>query len=215
MSTVVSTPPIAPSPNRGAAYCRHDPSRIVGTMTADDYITFDRAAKERHEFIHGRVVQVSGGSPEHNMICFDTGRVIANQLQTAGGTCDALGSDQKVYINEDLFLYPDLTVVCGEGQFDQRDMLRNPTLIVEVLSPSTEKEDRTDKFRDYQSIDSLRHYVLIEQERVSVTHYEKIVGGLWAIVGDYTRLSDGWNLTLGETTITIPLTEIYRRVSFE
>lgn len=212
MSTVFSKPPTS---GRGTPYLRYDPARVVGTMTVEEYLAFERSAKERYEYHYGRVIQVPGGSPEHNMISMDTAYVLMSLLRAAKSTCDVLGSDQKVYVNDDLYLYPDVTVVCDDPQFDHQDMLRNPTLIVEVLSPSTEKEDRTDKFRDYQTIESLRHYVLIEQERVSITHYEKIVGGLWAIVGDYTRLTDGWKLTLGDTTITIPLTEIYRRVPFE
>ena len=214
MPTITSVPSPSSS-GRVVYYLRHDPSRVVGTMTTEEYIVFERAASERYEYIHGRVVQVSGGNPEHNMISLDMAYILMSLLRASRSICDVLGSDQKVYVSEDLYLYPDVTVVCGNAQFDHRDMLRNPALIVEVLSPSTEKEDRTDKFRDYQTIESLRHYVLIEQDRVSITHYEKIAGGLWAIVGDYTQLTEGWKLTIADTAITIPLAEIYRRVSFE
>src|SRR5690349_11653887 len=113
-------------------------------MTVDEYVTFERAAKEKHEFREGVVIRVAGGSPEHNMICMDTAGALSNALKAAGGKCDVLGSDQKVHVSDSLYLYPDLTVVCGAAQFDDRDALRNPVALIEVLSPSTEREDRTD-----------------------------------------------------------------------
>jgi Uma2 family endonuclease len=112
-----------------------------------------------------------------------------------------------------LYYLPDVTVLCGAPVLDLPDALQNPTLIMEVLLPSTETDDRTTKFRHYQQIESLRYYLLIEQYRPSVTLYGKTSEGLWAIVGDYTRLSDTLAVTLDDKTVSVPLTEIYARAS--
>ncbi|MBC7808722.1 MAG: Uma2 family endonuclease [Akkermansiaceae bacterium] len=196
------------------AYQRFEPWRIVGTMTVDEWDVFLTTSKHKYDYVYGEVVQMAGASPEHNLIAMNTGRIIGNALEETDSDCEILGSDQRVYVRENLYYFPDLVVVCGEMQVDTRDAIRNPAALIEVLSPSTETNDRTDKFREYQSISSLRHYVLIDQNRVAVTHYEKIAGGIWAILGDYRDLSDSLTLTFGETSATVPVSRIYRNLSF-
>jgi Uma2 family endonuclease len=207
--------PITSTNKLGRVILRHDPSRIVGRMTIDEYVDFERNSLEKHEFIEGEVVRMAGGSPEHNLISANTLRSLGNSLESADANCDVYGSDQKVYISHRLMYYPDIIVVCGAAQFDDRDMLRNPTVIVEVLSPSTAGFDRGEKFEKYQTLESLQHYVLIEQNRISVTHFEKIAGNLWAIVGTHTTLTDTLTVKLGETPIHTELTAIYRRIVLE
>jgi Uma2 family endonuclease len=182
-------------------------------MTPDEYIAFERGTQEKHEYVRGQVIRRAVCNLAHNLITVNLLRAVANASDAAGASCEFWSSDQKVGISEDLMLCPDGSLTCGEAQFDHRDMLRNPFAIFEVLSPSTEKEDRTDKFRDYQKIASLRHYVLIDQHQVSVTHFEKLANGLWAIVGDHTALSDMLTLRLDDDAgIAAPLFAIYRRV---
>jgi len=209
MSTATAAPSVA---RKGNTYQRYDPARIVARMTEQEYFAWEETQLERHDFRKGEVITVAGGSPEHNSITTDTIVALTLALRTAGNACEVYNSDQKVCLRDQLYCYPDITVVCGVAQFNANGVLLNPALIIEVLSPSTEREDRTDKFRDYQQIQSLSHYILIEQDRVSVMHYEKIVGGLWAIVGDYIRLDESLQLNLDGTVSTVPLTAIYRRV---
>lgn len=202
------------STRKPAPYQRFDPSRVVGWMTLEEYIAFERHSGIRCEYIEGKVIEVSGGSLEHSRIAENTKRALGNALETAGADCDIYGSDQKIRIHERLYRYPDGAIVCGQSYADPIEALQNPILIFEVLSPSTEREDHTDKFDDYQRVESLRHYVLIDQYRPRVTHFEKIAGGIWAIVGIHTDLMESLSLTLDNQTFSIPLSAIYRRIEF-
>jgi Uma2 family endonuclease len=214
MSTATQEPPVHSLPPRPrVAYRRFPLSRVVGRMTVDEWMAFLEKSKHKYDYIHGEIVQVAGASPEHNLLAMNAAFEIRLALTTTGSNCEVLGSDQRIYVNETLYYFPDLVIVCGEMQVDHRDALRNPAAIIEVLSTATEKDDRTDKFRDYQQIASLRHYILIEQNRAAVTHYQKIEG-VWTIAGDYRAMTDHLTLALGETTVRVPLERIYRRVAF-
>ena len=201
-------------PRRLPPFARFEPSRLIGVMSPDEYIARERRGEERLEYVEGVVVEVAGSSSEHSRISINTLRALGDALERVGADCDVHGSDLKIAISDRLYRYPDGTVVCGAEQIDPRDALQNPTLIVEVLSPSTEREDRTDKFREYQRIPSLRHYVLIDQQRPYVTHFEKLAQGMWAIAGEYTDFTESLKLTLDAHEISVPLTAIYRRISF-
>lgn len=200
-------------PRIATQYRRYEMADLVGTMTEEEFSAFDLRSREKHQLIQGKVVRMPGSSPEHNMILMDTCIELGNLLAASMTGCEVLGSDQKVYVSPQTIFYPDVIVVCGEPQFDHLDALRNPTGIFEVLSPSTEKGDRADKFYDYQKIESLQHYILVEQDRIFVTHYEKIPGGLWAIVGTHTESSDSLKLNLSGKEIAVSLARIYRRVT--
>lgn len=203
---------VAPLLSRGLVHERYDPARVVGRMTVEQYFDFERRSAEKHEYVGGRTIRMAGGSPEHNLIAANVLRSLGNALESAGTDCDAFGSDQRVHIRDDVMVYPDVVVACADAQFDHRDALRNAVAVVEVMSPSTEKDDRTDKFRDYRSLESLEHYVLIDQSRIAVTHYAKVGDGLWVLLGDHGSLSDSLRLTLGGSPVTISLAAVYRRV---
>jgi Uma2 family endonuclease len=183
-------------------------------MTPVEYHTFLRDANEKYEYIRGKVVKMAGASFSHNLIAFDVGFALESELIGAHGPCVTLGSDQKVFVTRHIVYLPDVTVVCGTPEIDEDYCLHNPTVIVEVLSPSTAAVDEGDKFRDYRSIPSLRHYILVEQDAPTVTHYARTDHGPWSIVGDFTELSDSITMTLGEATVSLPLSHIYRRISF-
>jgi Uma2 family endonuclease len=211
--TTATSETFAPSPTRGDLVQRGYRDRIVGDMTIDAYAAFDRAAVEKHELIDGEVVRKGGGSPEHNLICANVLRGLGNALETLQVNGDALGSDQKVYVRDDFFLYPDAIIVCGESQFDAQDALRNPVVIVEVLSPSTAAFDLGRKFEAYRTLSSLEHYIVVEQDRASITHFAKVAGNLWAIVGEHSQFTDQLTIAIADTEVAVPLTAIYRRVS--
>ena len=200
------------APRVRTPYQRFDPTRVVGTMTIDEWDQFIERATEKYHYVYGEVVQMAGASPEHNLLQMNTGRALGNALEEASSDCEVLGSDQRVYVRDNLYYFPDLVVVCGVMQIDTRDALRNPAAIIEILSPTTENDDRTDKFREYRQIPTLRHYLLVDQSRVSVTHYEKTEADVWAVRGDYRALSDAVTLRFGETSIAVPLSRVYRNV---
>jgi Uma2 family endonuclease len=210
MSSVAQTP-IWPN---DLAYGRTKASPAVGRMTVADWVALERATDKKHELQRGHFVEMGDGTFEHNAISFDFGRALANALEQASSTCEVLGSDQKVYIRDKDGFYPDMVVVCGEPQIDFEEALTNPVLIVEVLSESTAAKDRGEKFQDYRTIPSLRHYVLVEQTCPFVEHYERQDSGIWSLVAEHGALADTLVLTLGGATAAIPLAKIYRRVPF-
>ena len=202
-------------PTLAPTYQRFAPSRVLGTMSVDAWADFLHTAAQKSNYVYGEVVEVAGASPEHNLIAMNTAVALRNALDALGSGCDVLGSDQKIAVASVLYYFPDLCVVCGEWQVDRFDALQNPTAIIEVLSPTTERDDRTDKFLEYQQLATLEHYILIDQSRVAVTHFEKLAVGLWAISGDYRATTDTLTLRLGEESVMVPLTQIYRRVFTE
>jgi Uma2 family endonuclease len=157
---------------------------------------------------------MSGGSFEHAVIIMDTAVTLSIALAAAGNGCDVVGSDLKVYIRDTAGYYPDVTVVCGEPQIDFEETLRNPAAIIEVLSEGTAAFDRGEKFQNYRTIESLRHYILVDQYQCYVEHYERQETGVWSLVGEYSALEDSLILNLGGAAIQVPLSRVYRRISF-
>jgi Uma2 family endonuclease len=188
--------------------------------TVSEYLTMERAAEERHEYLDGYVYAMAGESPAHGQICVNL--IISLGAHLRGGPCQMFTKDMKVYCPApqrrsplaNLFAYPDLVVVCGAMQFhdEVQDVLFNPTLIIEVLSPSTEAFDRGNKFYRYSAgLPTLTHYVLVAQEQPRIDHYHREAGGLWTlrmVAGLEERLhveSLGW---------TAALADVYERVVF-
>jgi Uma2 family endonuclease len=140
-------------------------------MTAEEYLAFERASDEKHEYLDGETFAMSGAKMAHNLVTANVIALLHGALRLR--PCLVFPSDMKVHIpSNGLYAYPDITVVCGKPQFQDEgeDVLLNPTVIVEVLSDSTESYDRGDKFGSYQTIPSLQDYVLIspKKERIEV-----------------------------------------------
>ena len=133
-------------------------------LTPEQYLDLERAAETRSEFHAGAIFAMAGGTANHSTLASELIILLGQQLR--GRRCFIHGSDLRLYVPAgDLFTYPDLTVVCGERRLLGNDCLLNPTLIAEVLSPSTEAYDRGQKFENYQTIDSLQEYLLVAQDR--------------------------------------------------
>jgi Uma2 family endonuclease len=135
-------------------------------LTPEEYLAFEEAAVDRHEYNAGRVRMMAGGTFNHSCIIMNMGAALVTRLK--GKPCRALDSNLRVKISrKKVYTYPDISVVCGPVEFDSVDKSRgtilNPKLLIEVLSPSTERYDRGDKFLFYSYIDSLEQYVLISQ----------------------------------------------------
>ena len=155
---------------------------------------------------------MAGGSEEHSLIA--TNVIIELGLQLRERPCKLYNSDMRMQVAEDgPYTYPDVTIVCGEAQFADAevDTLLNPTLLVEVLSPTTEAWDRGGKFERYQRIASLQEYVLIAQDRPRVEHYARQAEGQWLLT--VTAGLDGV-VSLPSIECRLSLQEVYRKVTF-
>jgi Uma2 family endonuclease len=182
-------------------------------FTPQEYLSFERSTDARHEYLDGQVYAMAGESLEHSRICVN----VAGELRASlkGRPCEVLSPNMKVVTSPSgLFGYPDVVVVCGEPQFhdERRDVLVNPTIIFEVLSPSTEAYDRGEKFLRYRThIATLAEYVLVSQHRPLVEHYARQPDGAWSY-SSVVGLSE--NLLLPSIKCQLPLSEIYDRIIF-
>src|SRR5436853_7901529 len=151
--------------------------------TVEEYLALEREAEERHEYLDGFIYAMAGESPNHGAICVNLVAQLHNQLR--GTPCQVFSKDMKVrsgpipktrYTTKGLFSYPDLLIVCGELQFHDKhqDVLLNPTVIIEVLSPTTEAFDRGKKFRRYRMhIPTLTDYIVVSQDRPLIEHFAR------------------------------------------
>ncbi len=156
----------------------HAPVRTK--ISEQEYLALERAAEERHEYADGEIFAMAGGTWEHSLIASN----INGELRAAllGRPCVAQGADMRIHIPATgRYTYADGLVVCGEPVFtdEVRDTLLNPIVIIEVLSDSTEKYDRGDKFEQYESIPSFQDYLLVSQKKVRVEHFHRQVDGTW------------------------------------
>lgn len=179
--------------------------------TAEEYLARERAAPlERSEFINGQIYAMSGASREHNLVSGNGFGELRAQLR--GRPCEAYINDMRVKINETgAYVYPDVVVVCGEPQFEDAsvDTLTNPTLIVEVLSPSTEGYDRGAKSAHYRRLASLQEYVLIAPNRISVERFVR-QGGEWVL----SEATDpGTIVSLASIGCRLALADVYDKVT--
>ncbi|MEJ7598938.1 MAG: Uma2 family endonuclease [Kofleriaceae bacterium] len=158
-------------------------------LTVAEYLAWERLQTCKHEYFEGEVYAMAGGSPRHNRLCV---RVSAALDGAVGATCAVLSSDQRVRTSERRYEYPDVTVVCGSLTIEHDDVLANPTMIVEVLSASTEQYDRGLKWAGYQSLPSLTDYLLIAQDRAHVEHFARTPASRWL----YSSLGTGQTIVL-------------------
>jgi Uma2 family endonuclease len=185
------------------------PEQFLPAITVDQYLELERFSEIRHEFIDGLVYAMAGESPDRSTICFNLATMIGSQIWDR--PCRGFSPNMKVRAgNGGLYAYPDLMIVCGEATFqdEQGHVLLNPTVIFEVLSPSTEKYDRGEKFRRYRmEIESLKDYVLVSQDQLRIEHHHRQSDGTWTLAevrGPESALS----LTSIESKLS--LVDVYR-----
>ncbi|MFN8373095.1 MAG: Uma2 family endonuclease [Anaerolineae bacterium] len=182
--------------------------------TVEEYLAFERDSQERHEFWNGEVFAMTGASRKHTVI---TGNVYASlHGQLRKSPCEVYQMDMRVNVSATgLYTYPDVSVVCDKPLFtdDSPPSLLNPTLIIEVLSPSTEKYDRGKKFQDYRKLESLQEYLLVAQEAARIEHYVRQPDGKWTLFSDASSLEE--TITLPSIDCTLALADVYEKVTFE
>jgi len=183
-------------------------------MTPEQYLAFDRDSEYKHEFIDGEIYAMTGASSPHNLIVPSLIREVSSQLK--GRPCSTLASDQRVRTGKKhRYFYPDITVVCGQPHIvddNHHDTLLNPSVIFEVLSPTTEAFDRGMKFSYYEAIESFTDYVLVSQDRPRIEHFIRQSDNTWlrsVTEGLETRLN------IQSLSVSLALSEVYDRVEFE
>jgi Uma2 family endonuclease len=142
-------------------------------ITEEMYLDQERYATTKHEYYAGNVYAMAGASEQHNLIALNIAATLHTQLR--GRSCRAYPSDMRVKIMQTgLHTYPDFTIICGQSQFTnpvKRDTIVNPTVIIEILSPSTERYDRGMKFQHYRTIHSLQEYILVAQDKYHIERF--------------------------------------------
>jgi Uma2 family endonuclease len=174
------------------------------------YLVRERAAWEKSEYWDGEVVSMTGAPRTHNVIALNAAAGLWHQL--SGRDCEVYQADMRVRAEwGNGIAYPDVVVVCGERRFQdaREDVLLNPTVLVEVLSPSTERFDRGPKATAYRAIPSLQEYVLVAQDRPCVEVHRREPDGAWT-VELLLRVEDV--LDLRSVVCELPLATLYRGV---
>jgi len=180
-------------------------------LSPEEYLALERKAEFKSEYMDGVVYAFAGGSERHNLIVANT--IITLGAQLKGRPCKVYPSDLKVRTpNLKRFFYPDVSVVCGEVEFadDKRDVILNPTLIVEVSSESTAAFDRGKKFLSYQQITSLQEYLLVSQDEILVEGYARQGSDRWL----YTKVTglEG-SFTLSSIECDLALRDVYDKAT--
>ena len=181
-------------------------------LTPEEYLATERRAGMRSEYFAGEVFAMAGASRRHNRIVSNL--VIRLGVQLDDSPCNIYANDMKVRVSRTgLFTYPDVVVTCGEESFadEERDVLLNPLLVIEVLSDSTEAYDRGKKFWHYQQIESLAEYVLVSQDVCKVERYVRQADGRWL----YSKADAPEDvMTFDAINCGVSLKDIYARVEW-
>jgi Uma2 family endonuclease len=180
-------------------------------LSVQEYLTLERHAEVKSEYFAGEMFAMAGASQRHNLIVTNVIRTLGNQLLERD--CNVYPSDMRIKIPHiHKYTYPDVVVACGEEQFDDvhNDTLLNPTMIIEILSESTEAYDRGKKFEHYQSLESLREYILIAQDPYRLERYVRQDDRTWTYT-EFHSANDAVSLpTIGCTLI---LKDVYAKVA--
>ena len=181
--------------------------------TPAEYLELERAAEVKSEYLNGEIFLMSGASRRHNVITTNIVRELSAQLR--GRPCETYMSDMRVQVSAaGLYTYPDVVIVCNQPVFEDRhfDTLQNPTVIVEVLSPSTEAYDRGRKFEFYRKLPSLREYLVVSQDAPHIDRFVVDDLGRWTLTD-----ASGLDAALDVSSIdcSLRLADVYDRIEFE
>ncbi len=184
---------------------------VKKTYSLEEYLALEAKSEDKHEYYKGEIFAMAGGTFRHAQIAENV--FVALRRRLKGKPCQPKSSEMRLQTPSGLYTYPDASVYCGKPELSEAQTeLKNPVVIVEVLSASTRSYDRGEKFRLYRTIESFREYVLVESESVFVEHYSKQETGEW-VLREYASRSD--EITLRAIEETLSLQEIYEEVSFE
>ncbi len=189
-----------------------EPALKYNYTSAEEYLEMERASQEKHELHHGTIITMTGASLKHNQIVRNLIGNIHPYLK--GKSCSVFPSDLRTKIlTKDSFTYPDVTIICGEPELmdDHFDTLLNPSVIIEVLSPSTEKHDKGFKFFYYMQIPSLKEYIMISSTGINIHISRKQNDASWK----FEEITDpAASLFINTIEQNIPMGDIYDEVRF-
>jgi Uma2 family endonuclease len=172
-------------------------------LSLQAYLEWENEQPERHEFYRGEVFAMTGGRRSHGRVTANLVRHLGNQL--AGTPCQVFSESMKVQINDDTVLYPDLFVTCDRQDLQTEMIFRAPKLVIEVLSPSTQSYDRSQKFALYRRLASLKEYVLIDPETRRAEVF-RINGDSMFVLFD---MSESDTLELASLNCKISMTDVF------
>lgn len=186
-------------------------AQLARRWTPAEYLAFERQHAEKHEYHAGQISRQAGGSRAHALIGVNIASSLHQQLRARA--CAVYSSDVRVAIpRAQRYVYPDLSVVCGAARFEDQyeDSLVNPTLIVEILSPSTERYDRGKKFLAYQTIESFQEYLLVAQDAALIERFTRRSDRLWTFDVFTERAA---LVELASVGCVLALAEVYEKVA--
>lgn len=188
-------------------------AQVKRKYTLEEYFELERKSEERFEYFQGEIFAMSGASPTHTRIQGNIYFALRSKLRDKN--CEVFLADLRVKVpSAPPFRYPDLSALCGEPKFEEiggLQALTNPSLIIEVLSPTTEIYDRTEKFRHYKSIESFTEHLLVAQDRPHVTQFIRHENGFW-LQAEFNSLDETIKLTSLDCVLTMQ--EIFQDVEF-
>ncbi len=179
-------------------------------ISQEEYLAFERNALDRHEYYKGEIFAMSGASFKHNLI--ESNIRLSLGVFLKDKSCNEFGSNLRIHIpSNTLYTYPDIIVLCNEPEFvdEEFDTITNPSIIIEILSPSTANYDRGAKFDLYREITSLKEYILVDSSTIHIVLYVKNADNTWTLseVKDLNQ-----SVAIPSINFTISLTEIYNGV---
>lgn len=182
-------------------------------FTIEEYLQMEETSEEKHEYYKGEIFAMSGPKVPHNIIAVNIVALLKQKLK--GKQCKPFNSDQRVYIPQNsLFTYPDISIICGEIitlNNDEWNIL-NPAVIIEILSPGTKDYERGGKFKLYRDIVTLKEYILVDSETVSIEVFRINDSGHWELE-EYKKMEG--SLLVKTVDVSIPVIEIYEGTKME
>jgi Uma2 family endonuclease len=185
--------------------------QVESALTLQEYLTAEREAEIKSEYIGGEIFAIAGASREHNLISTNIVRVLGNQLPER--PCNVYANDMKIKVERaENYFYPDIIVSCKPEEFEDEktDVLLNPLVIMEILSDSTEAYDRGQKFACYQLISSFTEYTLITQNFCRVENFKRQDDTTW-LYSEFRSMDDV--ISLDSVNCELAVAEIYRKVN--
>ncbi|MDY6990989.1 MAG: Uma2 family endonuclease [Cyanobacteriota bacterium] len=181
--------------------------------TPTEYLNFEVNSQQRHEYINGEIIPITGGTPNHNQISLNFSAALNFSLKSQ--SYRVFVADQRLWIpNKSIYTYPDVMVTSGDLQLQtgRKDTIINPLIIAEVLSNSTRNYDKDEKFAAYRTIPTFQEYLLIDQYAMQVEQYYKTAQKQW-IFSEYNEASE--TISLNSISFQITMADIYNKVEFE
>ena len=173
------------------------------TLSLEAYLAWEEDQPEKHEFHRGEVFAMVGGRRAHGRLVSNLNRRLSEALD--GSPCQVFAETMKVQIADDTVLYPDVFVTCDKADLATDRIFTAPTLVIEVLSPSTQGYDRSQKFALYRRIPALQEYILVDPDTRRVEGFRRRADGLWVL----HDMSDGDTLEAAGLGLRVPLAEVF------